>query len=84
MYKIVISNTALKEINNLSDKMFIRVNNAINSLKDEPRPKGCKKLLNIVGYRIRVGDYRILYRIKDEELEIFVFKVALRKDVYRN
>ena len=52
-------------------------------LKDNPRPVGCKKLTNEEGYRIRVGNYRILYKIDDKNFSINIYKITHRKDVYR-
>jgi mRNA interferase RelE/StbE len=52
-------------------------------LKENPRPVGCKKLTNEEGYRIRVGNYRILYTINDANKLVDVFKISHRKDSYR-
>lgn len=52
-------------------------------LKVNPRPVGCKKLTNEEGYRIRVGNYRILYTIDDTNSSVNIYKIAHRKDVYR-
>ena len=56
---------------------------AISDLSSNPRPKGCKKLKNRVAYRIRVGDYRIIYEIYDDKLLIDVIHLGHRKEVYR-
>jgi len=53
------------------------------SLKDEPRPVGIFKLTNEESFKLRIGDYRILYTIDDDLKEIRIFKVAHRKNVYR-
>jgi mRNA interferase RelE/StbE len=60
-----------------------RINNAIALLAENPRPTGVKKLTAREGYRIRVGDYRILYQIDDADKLILIFRVAGRWDVYR-
>jgi mRNA interferase RelE/StbE len=60
-----------------------RINNAIAQLAENPRPTGCKKLSDREGYRIRVGDYRILYHIDDAAKLVIIFRVAARGDVYR-
>ena len=66
------------------DKSFrIRISRCINELSDNPRPYGCKKLKNCDAYRIRVGDYRVVYEIDDNVLVILVIRVAYRKEVYQ-
>jgi mRNA interferase RelE/StbE len=52
-------------------------------LEDNPRPINCKKLRVINAYRIRIGDYRIIYEIKDDILIVVVLKIGHRKDIYR-
>jgi mRNA interferase RelE/StbE len=83
MYKIRISNRVVKEIDDLPNSAFIRVDDIIQNLKIQPRPFGSIKLTDIEGYRIKVGDYRILYTINDTVKEIEIFKVINRKEVYR-
>ena len=57
---------------------------AVDKLRSNPRPPGCVKLQGEdVLWRIRVGDYRVVYAIREEELIVLVVKVAHRKDVYR-
>lgn len=56
---------------------------AIKSLADDPRPSQCKKLSGIKEYRLRQGDYRILYSIKDDILIVFVVTLGHRKEIYR-
>ncbi len=82
-YKIEIKKSAVKEIENLPKKTLTRVIDQITALGDDPRPNGCKKLSGDEKYRIRVGDYRILYEIEDKIVTIYVVKVAHRKEVYR-
>jgi mRNA interferase RelE/StbE len=53
------------------------------SLKENPRPLGVKKLKGQEGYRIRLGNYRILYLVDDRERKIEIFSIAHRKEVYR-
>jgi mRNA interferase RelE/StbE len=60
--------------------MFIE---RIKSLTEEPRPTGCEKLSGQEFYRIRQGDYRIVYPIQDNELTIWVIKIGHRKDIYK-
>ena len=58
--------------------------NAISELENNPRPQGFKKLKGRDGYRIRIGNYRIIYKIFEKELVIDVITLGHRKDVYKN
>jgi mRNA interferase RelE/StbE len=60
-----------------------RIVKRIEQLGDEPRPAGCQKLSGHDRYRIRQGQYRIVYGIEDDKLIVYVVKVGHRKDVYR-
>lgn len=61
-----------------------KVKAAINTLSENPRPAGCKKLEGSLNeYRIRVGTYRVVYTIADDVLTVVVIKIAHRKEVYR-
>ena len=84
IYKIQIRKQALKEIEQLPTKTIKQINEAIDGLAKEPRPHGCKKLKGDKEYlwRIRVGDYRILYMIDDVVKVIDIRKVGNRKDIY--
>lgn len=76
--------SALKELESVdSKKCRQQIVQLIQSLADEPHPHGFRKLSGSDKYRIRCGDYRILYTIKDEEFEVFVIRVAHRRHVYR-
>ena len=81
-YKIEIKKSATKEIEKLPKNVLKRVIEKIQSLGTEPRPHGCKKLTADEKYRVRVGNYRILYRIEDEVLVVIVVKVGHRKEIY--
>lgn len=60
-----------------------RIAQRISSLADNPRPPGCQKLSGRERYRIRQGNYRILYTIEDSQLVVFIIRVGHRKEVYR-
>ena len=77
-YKIEIKKSAAKEISKLPKEAVKRIVEKIQTLSDEPRPNGCKKLSGDEKYRIRVDVYRILYSITDEKLVIFIVKVELK------
>jgi mRNA interferase RelE/StbE len=83
MYRLEVSRTAHRQIRRLPARTQERINNIIAGLAEEPRPPGVKKLTAREGYRIRAGDYRILYRIDDGAQSIVIFRVMSRGDVYR-
>jgi mRNA interferase RelE/StbE len=60
-----------------------RVAARIDALCEEPRPSGCKKLAGSDYWRIRIGDYRVLYSIEDAKLTVLVVRVGHRREVYR-
>ena len=83
-YTIVYKQSASKELLQLPAKIAYKTRAAINSLSENPRPHGCKKLHGSDNeYRIRIGNYRVIYIISDGVLIITVIKIAHRKDVYR-
>jgi len=81
-YSIKIKKSAAKEIAKLQKPVLKRVLEKIQALAFEPRPSGCKKLSGDEKYRIRVGNYRVLYCIEDNMLVIYIVKVGNRKDIY--
>ncbi len=84
-YKVVISKSAEKEIAKLPVKEILKIREVILDLADNPRPSGVKKLEGFNDlYRIRKGNYRIIYDIEDDILTVEVLKVGNRKDVYKN
>ena len=84
-YTIVFKKEAAKEMKQLPQKIVVRISVAIDELADNPRPAGCKKLEGKKGnyWRIRIGDYRVLYHIEDTIQIIDIHKVGHRKDIYR-
>ena len=84
MYQLKIIPAARKDLDSLQGKLFESVKAAILSLAEDPRPPGCQKLSDEEnGYRIRVRDIRILYRIKDKTKEVIIYRVKHRREVYR-
>jgi mRNA interferase RelE/StbE len=84
MYKIIVSNSAEKDMDKLSAGTMKKVANAIDRLSLVPRPIGCLKLKGTKEnlWRIRIGDYRLIYLIADTIEVIDVRRVRHRKDVY--
>ncbi len=85
LYRIEIKPSALAELQRIPEKARGRIARKIDTLAANPRPARCEKLEGETdAYRIRSGDYRILYRIEDRSLVVHVVRIANRKDVYRN
>ena len=82
-YKVFIKPSAVKELESVPRKDRVRLARKIQSLASEPRPAGCEKLSGLERYRIRQGNYRIVYEIQDERLVVIVVKVGHRREVYR-
>ena len=82
MYEVFLLPPAQKDLNGLEVRIFRQIIKKIRALTDEPRPHGCLKLTAEEGYRIRAGDYRVLYRIDDEAKRIFIYRIKHRKDAY--
>lgn len=82
MYKLILSDKAHKELRKINDKDYLRISDKILILENEPRPVGSIKLQAKNAYRLRVGNYRILYEIDDENKRVLVYKISDRKDAY--
>ena len=82
-YTVFILRRAQKELEQLPRGAYERVRDAIYLLAHDPRPQGCKKLAGRDGWRIRVGDYRVIYEIADKQRIVTVLHVGHRRDVYR-
>jgi mRNA interferase RelE/StbE len=82
-YRILVSAKVQKDLEDINKPDLKRVLNVIEELGNNPRPVGCKKLVGSPFWRVRSGQYRIVYSISDNILTIEVVRVAHRKDVYR-
>lgn len=82
-YKIEIKRSAAKELEKIQEKDRDRIIEKIQGLSEDPRPPQSKKLSGEEKYRIRQGDYRVLYQIHDEIITVVVVKVAHRREVYK-
>jgi mRNA interferase RelE/StbE len=83
-WRLRIDPRAELELASLPDDVRRRIARRIDALQIEPRPRGSQKLAGHDGvYRIRVGDYRVLYRIEDEVLIVLVIRIGHRRDIYR-
>ena len=84
MYRVLLERAAEKDLARLSSEIHARVIAAIRALATNPRPSGCRKLAGSKhDWRIRVGDYRVVYEIADEIRIVRVNRVRHRREVYR-
>lgn len=82
-YSIEVKQSAQKELDALDDRLFSRIDRKILALADNPRPAGCKKLRGYKDqWRIRVGDWRVLYIVDDEKKVVSVTRIAHRGEAY--
>jgi mRNA interferase RelE/StbE len=83
-WQIEISRDARKELAVLHSQMQVRISKAILALENNPFPSGCKKLKNRDGFRIRVGDYRVLFFADTKAKQIVISAIGHRREVYRD
>lgn len=85
MYKIIIGKSAVKQLQNIPHTERSKISSKIDLLANEPRPTGVKKLKGISEdlYRVRVGNYRIVYAIEDKIRLVDIRQIGNRKDIYR-
>ncbi len=81
-YSVNILRRSQKELADISREVYPRICEALQSLADNPRPSGCLKLKDREGWRIRVGNYRILYKIDDQQKIVTIVHIRHRRDVY--
>jgi mRNA interferase RelE/StbE len=81
-YKVTINKKAIKTLEKISEPDYTKIKKAIFGLAKNPRPAGYKKLKGRPGFRIRQGNYRIIYEIFDHLLVVDVIAVGNRKEVY--
>jgi mRNA interferase RelE/StbE len=82
-YQVLLSKAARKQLNILPTFIQNKIIEDISALADTPRPAGCKKLKGQKNaWRIRAGDYRVIYEIEDRVLRVIVIGIGHRKDIY--
>ena len=82
-YEIFFKKSVWKDFKKIPKSDLKKILQCIESLGENPRQCGCKKLSGQEKYRVRKGEYRILYSIQDKELTVWIVKVGHRKNVYR-
>ena len=83
-YKVEFAKSVRKDFKKIPQLEVGKILNAIFELAKDPRPPSSKKLKGEKLYRIRIGNYRVIYEIQDERLLVSVIKLGHRKDVYKN
>ncbi len=82
-YKVSFKKTAFKELHSLPNKAVTKIVSLIGDLSKEPRPRSCKKLRGYANlWRIRSGNYRVIYKIEDHVLIVEILKIVDRKNAY--
>jgi len=82
-YRVFLRKSAADELGRLPKKDLLRILERIQSLEQNPRPHGCEKLSAMERYRVRQGDYRMVYAVDDQEKTIDIVKIGHRSEVYR-
>ena len=82
MYQIEVTRAAQRDLDSLPKSVFKRVDAKIQSLTQDPHPRGAKKLEDNL-FRVRVGDYRIIYQVISDRIVIAIIRVRHRREVYR-
>jgi mRNA interferase RelE/StbE len=82
-FQIEILRSAQKSLSRIQSQDQDRIIEAIRSLADEPQPHGCKKLSGRDAWRIRIGNYRVIYEIRESKLVVLIVDIGHRKEIYR-
>ncbi len=82
-YEVFFKESVWKDLKKVPKANLKKILSRIRKLKGNPRPIGCEKLTDLELYRVRQGQYRIVYSIQDNELTVWVIKIGHRKNVYR-
>ena len=82
-YRVILPKSVQKQLDRLADDVANRILVRLAGLETNPRPSDVKKLKGRNAWRIRVGDYRVIYEIHDRELQVLIITVGHRREVYR-
>ena len=83
-YELSFRPSVAKDLRDLAKTDVKKILARIDSLRDDPRPPGCEKLSGQESYRLRQGNYRIVYAIEDQMLVIEILKIGHRREIYRS
>ena len=81
-YQLLIMRRAQKQLAQLPPRDYERIRDALAALAQDARPPGCRKLVGRDGWRVRVGDYRVIYEVNDKQRVVTVLQVGHRRDIY--
>ena len=82
--RLSITETAKKELHRLPSRTRDRMRNSVGALADDPRPRGCKELRGVDAYRVRVGDYRVIYDVDDHSQALTILRIKHRRGACRD
>jgi mRNA interferase RelE/StbE len=82
-YRVDVQRSAERDLERLSTVVFDRISDRLAALAQDPRPPGLEKLVGLDAYRVRVGDYRIVYEVDDRSRIVLVTRVRHRREAYR-
>ena len=82
-YEILFKESVWKDLRKIPKRDLKKILSRIEKLGDDPCPMGCERLTDEELYRVRQGNYRVIYSIQDNELTVWVIKVGHRKEIYR-
>ena len=82
-YRVILSKSVQKELDRLPDDVVRRTLARLAQLETDPRPADVKKLKGREAWRIRVGDYRVIYEIQDRRVQVLVITIGHRREIYR-
>jgi mRNA interferase RelE/StbE len=82
-YSLLLLPRAKSALANLPSQQLSAAEIKIGALRENPRPAGCKKLKDRQGWRVRFGDYRIIYKIDDTQKVVTIIEVGHRREIYR-
>ena len=82
-YRGEVATRARRDLERLAPALVERLGQALMALRDDPRPRSGEKLVGIDAYRVRVGDYRVIYDIDDRTRVVIVSRIRHRREVYR-
>jgi mRNA interferase RelE/StbE len=82
-YAVEFTKSAQKEINKLPRQASFRIAKAIEKLNIDPRKGNVRPMIGVKSWRLKVGDYRVIYDILDKKLVILIIKIGHRRDIYR-
>ena len=82
-YRVEVQRSAERDLDRLSKMLFDRISARLMALAQDPRPPGAEKLTGLEAFRVRVGDYRIIYEVDNSARVVVVTRIRHRREVYR-